>query len=278
MMDFVVKNTTIKWVLDLFCPDVCLSCGRVGTNLCECCKKNIKWVEVEELERRVVEVDKMVCEWGDGCEDEDDRVLDGLFAVGERSGVLEKMMHKYKFYGDRFLAGKIAGMMCERILEMMKERSFCEKGEEGEGLRCKVGEVCDYDGVDGTNGCFDLNEELKKRMVVTAVPTISRHVRERGFDHAGLLAREIAKRLECEYTEVFERKKNTVQVGADGETRKKQAKAAYEVKNEAKIAPERVYLVIDDVWTTGASVVAAAMKLKRKGAVNVFGAVFLVGK
>ena len=280
MMNFVVKNTTIRRLLDLFCPNTCLSCGRVGANLCECCKKNIKWLGADELRECVVKVDRIVWEWGGGVKNEvdsanrggdsgvsgDDVVLDGLFAVGERSGVLEKMMHKYKFMGDRFLVDEIAGMMCERILGLAGEVM------RGDGVT-RMGDGSDFNGGDGV-----VWKKMRRKVVVTAVPTIPRHVRERGFDHAGLLAEEIAARLGCEYQEIFERRKNTVQVGADGETRKKQAKIAYEIKNEAKIAPERVYLVVDDVWTTGASVAAAAMKLKRKGALSVFGAVFLVGK
>ena len=59
---------------------------------------------------------------------------------------------------------------------------------------------------------------------------------------------------------------NTVQVGADRETRLSQAESAYALTNNAKIDSENTYLLFDDVWTTGASMKAATKKLQQAGA------------
>ena len=91
------------------------------------------------------------------------------------------------------------------------------------------------------------------------LPTIRRHIRERGYDHIGLIARKM--RLPVE--KVLVRNKNTVQVGASREERQIQAQEAYSVQ---KIDSERSYLLFDDVWTTGSSMMAAMQKLREAGA------------
>ena len=66
----------------------------------------------------------------------------------------------------------------------------------------------------------------------------------------------------------------TVQVGADEETRRRQAKEAYAVVRG--VNAEATYLLIDDVWTTGASMEAATKAIKKAWAKKVAAAVVLI--
>ena len=91
------------------------------------------------------------------------------------------------------------------------------------------------------------------------LPTIARHVRERGFDHIGL----VTKKTGWSVARVLVRNKNTVQVGASRELRCEQAKEAYRAAN---VDPDAKYLLLDDVWTTGSSMMAAMQKLREAGA------------
>ena len=75
---------------------------------------------------------------------------------------------------------------------------------------------------------------------------------------------------------IIKRSKNTVQVGADMKKRQDQARKAYMV--EDKISPEMTYLLIDDVWTTGSSMISAAEILRQNGATKIYGAVFAVNR
>ncbi len=95
--------------------------------------------------------------------------------------------------------------------------------------------------------------------VLAPLPTIARHVRERGFDHVGL----IANKMKLPMARVLVRNKNSVQVGASREKRAAQAKEAYRATN---VDPEAKYLLFDDVWTTGSSMMAAIEKLREAGA------------
>ena len=90
------------------------------------------------------------------------------------------------------------------------------------------------------------------------LPTISRHIRERGFDHIGL----VAKKMRLPVANVLVRNRNTVQVGASREERVAQAKEAYRA---LVVDPGKNYLLLDDVWTTGSSMMAAAQKLREMG-------------
>lgn len=111
-------------------------------------------------------------------------------------------------------------------------------------------------------------------VVVVPLPTISKHIRQRGFDHTFLLAKELAKRRKWKVERVISRKNKTVQVGKDEKTRKAQAKGAYEIS--ARLDCKKKYLLIDDVWTTGASMEAAINAVKKAGAVDVASAVILM--
>ena len=105
--------------------------------------------------------------------------------------------------------------------------------------------------------------DLDANMKVVALPTIARHVRERGFDHMAKLAKAVASLSGLETAKVLVRGNNAVQVGASMEDRQKQAKTAYIAK--AGIDRDANYLLIDDVWTTGSSMMAAAKTLREAG-------------
>ena len=91
---------------------------------------------------------------------------------------------------------------------------------------------------------YDMYGYFAKDRIVSPLPTISKHIRSRGFDHTARLARSVARRCSGEYNESLVRKSNTVQVGASAELRKKQAALAYTAKNGLK---KGNYLLIDDV-------------------------------
>ena len=97
--------------------------------------------------------------------------------------------------------------------------------------------------------------------VIVPLPTIRRHVRERGFDHIGL----ICQKTGCSVEKVLRRRRDTVQVGANREQRMKQALEAYGAKG---VIPDEHYLLVDDVWTTGSSMMAACEAMRSAGAKN----------
>ncbi len=114
---------------------------------------------------------------------------------------------------------------------------------------------------------LDVLPILPQGIVVTSVPTVRAHVRERGYDHAKLIAQEIAKRRNLPYQTVLRRLTNDRQRGASRKDRFKQAERAYDVRKTDM--PESV-LLVDDVVTTGATLHFAARTLKQAGVRVVF--------
>lgn len=105
------------------------------------------------------------------------------------------------------------------------------------------------------------------------VPTVPGHIRERGFDHAALLAKELCRLRGWHYGPVLVRQNNGQQHGATKIARQAQVKGAFRVKDAAMVAGEHV-LLLDDVTTTGATLSECAKVLKAAGAAHVDAVVF----
>jgi len=101
--------------------------------------------------------------------------------------------------------------------------------------------------------------------IVVPLPTINRHIRERGLDHTHLIAKHFTNINHYEIQKLLVRAKNTVQVGADRKARLTQASTAYQINPKIKIDPDTTYILFDDVWTTGASIKSAIKKLQQAG-------------
>jgi len=96
--------------------------------------------------------------------------------------------------------------------------------------------------------------------VVTWAPTTAARRRERGFDQARLLARAVARRLHRPCRSLLKREPGPPQTG-----RPKRERVTGPAFTATGRVPPRV-LVVDDVVTTGATVLAAATALKTAGA------------
>lgn len=112
---------------------------------------------------------------------------------------------------------------------------------------------------------------LPPSTAVVPVPTIPKHIRQRGFDHTRLIAKQVARLKNCQYQELLARRNNTVQFGQNAKTRRAQAAEAFACP--AGLSPKINYLIVDDVCTTGATLAEAAKVLKAAGAQHVWVAV-----
>lgn len=105
---------------------------------------------------------------------------------------------------------------------------------------------------------------LDSSWAIVPTPTASARARQRGYDQAVLLARELAKKRGLQYRQPLVRQSSVRQVGASRTMRQRQATQLF----VARPVRGRV-LLVDDVCTTGATLQAAAAALKKAGATEV---------
>lgn len=108
---------------------------------------------------------------------------------------------------------------------------------------------------------------VREECVVTYIPTIGPHVRSRGYDHARLIAQQIAKQRELKCVSLLYTDSKHRQVGADKATRSQQVQQAYKAKESAH--KNKVVLLVDDIVTTGATLESAAIVLRKAGYKNI---------
>jgi ComF family protein len=109
--------------------------------------------------------------------------------------------------------------------------------------------------------------------VIVPVATATSRIRQRGYDQATLIARELAARTGLPYAAVLRRSGQHHQLGSGRKQRLSQLQDAYRVVQPSAIKDQHVIL-IDDVLTTGATLEAAAKVIKAAGAKRVSGLVF----
>ncbi len=161
--------------------------------------------------------------------------LDGLVSLWAYEGIAKKIIKqaKYKFYYD---------CLSELIV---KSSWFIERP--------------DYVSFD---------------TMVVPVPLWPGRERERGFNQAKIISRSLGKILKLETKEVLIRVRDTGrQVGRSRVERLEAMKGAFEINPKFETLNPKQVLLVDDVWTTGATMGECAKVLKNSGVKKVWGLV-----
>jgi competence protein ComFC len=147
-------------------------------------------------------------------------------------GVARELIHRFKYGGETWLAGLLA--------------EFLEQGLRDTRLVDKP---------------FD---------AVVPVPLHPLRRREREFNQAEVLARELARRQGWEFCDALQRIRYTVtQTHFDRRHRMKNLRNAFRVHRKAAIAGKRL-LLVDDVLTTGSTLDECARMLQKAGAEAIY--------
>jgi ComF family protein len=104
--------------------------------------------------------------------------------------------------------------------------------------------------------------------LVVPVPTATSRMRERGFGHSELLAKKIGLMLKLDRANALRRLGQSRQVGAKRPDRLSQLEGSFAVKSNRQIHGRNV-LLVDDVVTTGGTIMAATKALRSAGAKQV---------
>lgn len=111
----------------------------------------------------------------------------------------------------------------------------------------------------------ELLPRLPEGVVIVPIPTVQSHVRQRGYDQVDLLARHVASFTGISVARVLRRKSNATQHIVGRVKRQQQAEQAFTLRDHHVISGKTV-LLLDDIVTTGATLLAAAELLYEAGA------------
>jgi ComF family protein len=115
---------------------------------------------------------------------------------------------------------------------------------------------------------------LKEIDLIIPIPLFKDDFEKRGFNQSALLAKYVAGYFSIKYCEnwLIKDKRNASQVGLSKNERKNNVKGVYTVDASWSCCKKDIYnvLLIDDIFTTGATIEACCKELKRAGVKNVF--------
>lgn len=220
-------------IIDLLFPKLCAGCGRLGQYLCPSCVLNIRQTElVCPFCERLAHggAAHPICRRKYG--------LDGLWSLGVYSDTLQKAIQKLKYRWVRELAEVLVDLMVEYWARYNPQFIQQIRKDQGESWQ------------------------------IVPVPLHKFRQNWRGFNQASLLGQLLSKRLDLDYLEGLKRIRNTKpQIELKAWERKQNIKGAFSV---ACSLPSVNYLLIDDVWTTGATLKECCYVLKKGGAKKVW--------
>ena len=255
-----VKITIEKFILDIVLPNRCVRCQREGGIFCDRCKKYISIINPGYVMNDMYGFEK-------------------LLVAGLKEGWFERLVRDFKYKGRRdygeFLAEKLGEVIFGEVKRMklndrsseVKRMKLDNRSSEVERIRLddrssdKSGDIAIE-----VSRMMDAETRENRKIVLVPLPIIRKHIRERGFDHTLRLCFELEnflqKELErlgvkVEYENLLVRKNKTVQVGKVKKERMRQAEKAYGIREGIKIENKTLYILVDDVTTTGASLAAA---------------------
>lgn len=207
-----------------------------------------------------------------GCKREGVWVCAACLADIDRSGVaLCPVCHEEQPYGMcctecqqySYLDGHLAGVVYEhrtlaaRMIESLKYQYVTDM-------------------VDGLFGCLEpllvSNRHLFAHIdAVVPIPLHDRRYAERGFNQAALIASVVAQYIDAPMRDILVRSRYTMQQARlEKEEREVNLKDAFRLRLEDRVDGKNI-LLVDDVFTTGSTMQAAAKTLRKSGASSVVG-------
>lgn len=223
----------MKIVSEILSPNICIICRRPCLEipdfpgLCSRCLQTLHW----RADRAVIELQNTCPQAPDFCQY---NKLPAIYAACDYEGRLRRCLIELKFYGQTGLARPLASILVRALRNLRIDPD-----------------------------------------VVAAVPLHPARLRERGYNQAGLLAAYCASQLgRADISKILLRVKNTQRQSeqVNRTARLDNLQGAFcldssKIRQIEKQLLNRHILLIDDVLTTGATMLEAAKPLLEQGAV-----------
>lgn len=229
-----------SFMLDLLFPQSCLYCEKEEGYLCQDCLALI-----DILERQFCPHCGKIVTDGKTCKNCRRKTkLNGLyFAVSYQNKLVQKIITQFKY--EPFLVKELAKPLASLILTHFY-------------LLDKKPNFSDF--------------------IIIPIPLLKKRLKQRGFNQAEELAKELSKNLELPLiNNILTKTKETLpQVELSKEKRRENIKGAFLAENKDIVKNQKI-LLVDDVYTTGSTMEECARVLKESGAKEVWGVVVTRG-
>jgi len=223
-------------VLDFLFPPRCVECSRLGAWLCSSCAEAVETIRPPVCPRCGLPIEPVPAAGhpATACPSclEQDSPLAGIRAYAWHRNGIRTAIHRLKYDDLRALAGPLGEWMYQ--------------------------------------GWQYLQPPAHAIDAVVPVPLHASRLRERGYNQAALLSRELARRLGLPMvgSALVRSRATRPQVGLNPRERQENVHDAFSCM-DGRLQGRQV-LLIDDVYTTGATLAAASAALHRGGAAAVW--------
>ncbi len=235
--------SVIKKVLkNIIFPKFCLGCGREGNYLCEDCKSTL---DILENQKCLCNKNPLLLPDAGKCKKCSSKKLSGLYYATS--------------YKENYLI--------KRLISNFKHEPYVKELAQPFSLL-----IIDHFLLSGKN----LGKIFKKSILVP-VPLYKKELKKRGFNPATLLAEALSENLKnhpyfpsVSVPVVEDCLIKTEPTPTEIKLKKENIKDSFSCQNPKEIKGKKIFL-IDDVYTTGATIEEATKTLKKAGAKRVFG-------
>jgi len=222
-------------ILNLFFPRFCLGCQKEGSYLCQDCFSTF---EISEYQYCLCKRPPRLFRAGK-CRFCRYKKLNGLYSsMDYQNQFLQKLIHSFKY--EPYVKG-LSQSLASLIIAHFKLSSNLP--------------------------------QFSQDWILIPVPLYIKKERQRGFNQAEEIAKELSRELSLSLVNdiLLKIKETLPQVELEERARIENPKGAFLVKNKDKIKDRKI-LLVDDVYTTGATMEECARVLKETGAKEVWGA------
>lgn len=220
-------------ILDFIFPKYCVNCRKIGAYICTNCFSFLSFD---------VSMICLVCNKGSidglthpGCKSK--YSIDGAFSGISYKGIVKKLIYNFKY---KPYLSDLKNSLVELFYESIIQNEIFQKA-------------------------------YSSSPALVPIPLHSKRLRERGYNHANMLAQGLSSKLDLQVLELLKRVRTTKsQFGLKLKERKENLQNAFALNAKCEILNNNIFLV-DDILTSGSTLLEAAKILKRNGAKKVWG-------
>ena len=226
------------FLLDFLFPKRCVGCRKIGDFLCSDCFSRIEYTNTYSCPECLRPSLNGLTH--PACIKK--YGLDGVFPAVTYKGIVKKLLYQFKYSPYLSSLSELLGdVMYEGIIQ---NESF--------------------------------NNILASKPVIVTVPLSAKRQRQRGYNHAELLGKDLGFKLGLKVENILIRKIDTKpQYKLKKAERVKNIKGAFSMSHNIKLnLKNKTIILVDDIATTYATLKECAKVLKHAGAGKVYGVVF----